>query len=176
MVTESFFLRADAPFVGAVMRWSFLPVTICAQAAVYLTFAGDVSRSELIAGLGVVAIGSVVGVLLHRVRSRDLSCRAPWLRLVGSTALAIVRDSFAVGRVLLLAVLRPTPQQSGLIVMQPFDIGDDQAADAGRRGLVTLAASIAPNGFVLRVLDRRQALAIHRLAPEAPDADREWPT
>jgi hypothetical protein len=41
--------------------------------------------------------------------------------------------------------------------------------------MVTLALSVAPNGYVMNVPAGGDALLMHRLAPAAPDPDPEWP-
>jgi hypothetical protein len=77
---------------------------------------------------------------------------------------------------MLLSVLWRRPDGSlGVITRQPFRQGHDTPQDAGRRGLVTLGISLAPNGYVLSIPDSRNELVLHRLTPAAPSADRKWP-
>lgn len=46
---------------------------------------------------------------------------------------------------------------------------------AGRRALAVLAASLAPDSFVLRVPERRDAMRLHALTDGAPEGDERWP-
>jgi len=152
----------------ALINWVIL-------AGFYLLFAGQVSGSELIAGAPVTIAAAGFAVLLHRTQSRRLRLRAPWLHVTGQTLGALYPDAVRVGRVLLQALWRRPDGPLGVVSLQPFRAGDDGAADAERRAVVTLSSSLAPNGYVLRVLDGEDALAMHRLAPAAPDRDWEWP-
>ena len=116
--------------------------------------------------------------LRHRGKSRPMRLRGSWLRLVLLPTAAVAGDAARVGVHLLRAVLVPGSHMAGTISRQPFRPGNAGPADAGRRALVTLASSFAPNGFVLDVapsmlLREGQALLMHRLAPARPDPDRE---
>ena len=71
------------------------------------------------------------------------------------------------------ALLRRPAGAAGQIVELPFRHGD--ARDAGRRAIVTLGASLAPNGFVLRMPAERDVMVMHRLVPAGQSADAEWP-
>ena len=80
----------------------------------------------------------------------------------------------------LRAIVSPKRAVAGRIDRQPFRPGRDRPADAGRRSLVTLASSFAPNGFVLDIppsvlLGDAEILLMHRLAPSPPEPDAEWP-
>lgn len=159
-------MTGDLLFGGAV--W-------CVLAGLYLLFAGQVSSSEIIAGMIATVTATGFAVSLHRARSRRLRLRAPWLRLVGQPLTALFTDSIRVARVLLRALRRRPDGAVGILARQPFRHGDAPAADAGRRGLATLALSAAPNGYVLNVPSGDDALLMHRLVPAAPDPDPEWP-
>jgi len=152
----------------ALTNWAIL-------AGLYFLFAGQVSSTELIAGTPVTIAAAGFAVLLHRTGSRCLRLRAPWLHVVGQTLGALYPDAVRVGRVLLQAVLHRPDGPLGMVTLQPFRVGGHGAVDAGCRAVVTLGSSLAPNGYVLRVLDGEDALAMHRLAPAAPDRDRKRP-
>ena len=136
----------------------------------YLVFAGQVSSTEVAAGVPVAGLVAAYAGLRHR----------PWLRLLLSPTASVAGDAARVGVHLLRAVFVPGSHVAGTISRQPFRSGDAGPADAGRRALVTLASSLAPNGFVLDVapsalLPDEHALLMHRLAPARPDPDEEWP-
>lgn len=146
----------------------------CVLLPCYLLLAGAVSRTELCAG--VLACLLVVGVALavHRGERRRLHARVP-VAVVGRTLLSLATDSIRVGVVLLHAMRRRPAGRVGAVVEVPFRSGVERPADAGRRGVVTIAASLAPNGFVLAVPRTREILLMHTLAPVPPPADRNWP-
>lgn len=141
----------------------------------YLLFAGQLSVSEMIAGMPAAAMATGVAVVWRQARSRPLRLRAPWPRVIGRPLVSLFPDAVRVARVLLAALWRRPSGAVGLVSRQPFRHGANDAANAGRRGLVTLGLSLAPNGYVLRLPDRQDVLLMHRLAPAEPDSDTEWP-
>jgi hypothetical protein len=159
-------MTGDVFFGGAV--W-------CVLAAFYLLFAGQVSSHEIAAGMVATAPATVFAVLLHRARSRWMRLTAPWLRLVGRPLATLFPDAVRVGLRLARALWRPPDGAGGFVARQPFRHGDAGADDAGRRGMVTLALSVAPNGYVMNVPAGDDAVLMHRLARVAPDPDPEWP-
>ena len=155
-------------------------IVFLASTGLYLVFAGQVSGTEVAAGVPAAGLVAAYAGLRHRGGSRPMRLRGPWLRLVLSLTAAVAGDAARVGARLLRAVFVPGSQVAGTISRQPFRSGGPGPADAGRQALVTLASSFAPNGFVLDVapsvlLPDEQALLMHRLAPTRPDPDREWP-
>ncbi len=123
----------------------------------------------------VATLTTAFALLLHRARSRHLGLHAPWPRIIFRPLGALFPDAIRVGAVLLSALWRRPLGPVGVITKQPFRRGDDSTGDAGRRGMVTLGASLAPNGYVLHVPSGQDALIMHRLAATAPRPDREWP-
>ncbi len=146
----------------------------------YLTLAGQASGTELGAGIPAACLVAAFAGLQHRGRTRSLCLGAPWHRLLLVPLAALVTDSVRVGRMLLRAIVLSKQAVAGTIDLQPFDPGRERPADAGRRALVTLASSFAPNGFVLDIppsviLGDVEVLLMHRLAPSPPEPDAEWP-
>jgi hypothetical protein len=141
----------------------------------YFLFAGQVSTSECSVGLPAAVIATGFAALLHRAQSRRVGLRGPWLRIIARPLADLYPDAIKVGRVLLVTLWRQPKRPLGLVIPQPFRHGDDAAGDAGRRGLVTLGMSLAPNGYVLDIPDGQDVLVMHRLAPAEPDPDPEWP-
>ncbi len=155
-------------------------VVFLVSIGLYLVFAGEVSGTEAAAGVPAAGLVTVYAGLRHRGASRPMRLRGPWLRLVLSPMASVASDAVRVGVHLLRAVFVPGSHATGTVSRQPFRSGGEEPADAGRRALVTLASSLAPNGFVLDVapsvlLPDEHALLMHRLAPGRPDPDREWP-
>jgi hypothetical protein len=135
-------------------------------AAGYLLFAGQVSGTEALAGLGAVLVAGAYAFALHRCAARPIGLRAPWGRLLGSVGVGLVVDS---GRVAAMIARGG----SGAWRRQKFRPGGDEADDSGRRALVTLALSVAPNAYVARVSPDH--LLLHELAPRSPRPDETWP-
>lgn len=144
-------------------------------AGLYLLFAGQLSGSEVIAGVPASLAAAVFALLVHRVQPRRFQVRAPWLRVVVRPIAALFPDAARVGTMLLRAMWRRPDGPLGVISQQPFRHGGNQPGDAGRRALTTLGLSLAPNGYVLLVPDDRDMLPVHRLAPAVMGSDPEWP-
>ncbi len=146
----------------------------CVLFGFYLLFAGTVSATEVGAGLAATAMVTAFATVVHRGRTRRLRL-VPQARLLLRPLWGVVADSGRVGIVLARAVLRRPAGQAGQVVRQAFRQGGETPADAGRRGMVVLAASLAPNGYVLHIPAGEDAMVMHRLAPVPPSPDREWP-
>lgn len=144
-----------------------------ALAGFYLLFAGQISVTEIIAGVPATLACAGFAVLLHGAQSRRLRLRAPWPRMVLMPLAALLPDVAKVGGVLVRALWRRPSGTVGVVSRQPFRHGGD--GDAGRRALSTLGLSLAPNGYVLTIPDGQDAMVLHRLAPAAADPDPEWP-
>ena len=162
------------------------PIGMTAAAAfvmcfgLYLVFAGQASGTEIAAGLPAAGLVAAFAWLQHRGQAPRIGLRGPWHRIVLAASAALAKDSVRVAGVLLRAIVSPKGTVAGTIGRQPFHPGSGRAADAGRRGLVTLAGSFAPNGFVLDIppsviLGEADILLMHRLAPSPPEPDPEWP-
>ncbi len=144
-------------------------------AGFYLLFAGQLSLSEVFAGVPASLAITAFSVLLHRAHSRRLRLRAPWWRMIGKPLTRLFPDAVKVGGILLRSLRRQPEGAVGIVSRQPFRHGDGAAADAGRRALSTLSSSLAPNGYVLVVPDSQDVLVLHRLAPAGADSNTEWP-
>lgn len=157
-----------------------LPASVAAWAALaglYGLFAGQVSGSEVLAGGIAATAASAFAVLQRRVGgARAMRLRAPWPLLLGGVARSLGQDAVRVGQALALAIARAhRAGEMGAVAGQAFRAGSDDPTDAGRRGLVTLAVSLPPNGYVLDVATGNDGLRIHRLAPTPPKRDPDWP-
>ncbi len=154
--------------VGGGVAWALLT-------GIYLVLAGQVSASEVVAGVVTGLVAALLSVAVRRDAGRQFRFRAvPWLVLLGRPALALVHDTARVGMALARAVLRGQDVH-GAVVRQAFARGGADAQDAARRGLVTLGVSLTPNSYVLRILDERDEVRLHRLAERKPSPSREWP-
>ena len=89
---------------------------------------------------------------------------------------ALVSDTGRVGLVLLRALARRPAAAVGGPSPQPLRGAEGSRSDAGRRALVVLGSSLAPNGYVLDGSWPEQTLLLHRLSPAKPETDPDWPT
>lgn len=138
-----------------------------------MLLAGSLSPSEAIAGLLATGIAAWYGALIRRRRSRPLALRVPWLHVAGGVVVAFVTDSGRVGAALARVLWRRPVGPVGRLGVQPFVVGGPDAAAVGRRGVVTLALSMAPNGIALGV--QEDGMTVHQLAPDDGKADTRWP-
>ena len=141
----------------------------------YFLLAGQVSLTEIAAGVPAAVLAAGFTVLLHRASRHPFHFGAPWARVLGQPLAAVVPDAIRVGQALLRAVWQRPPGPLGVVARQPFRQGGADPSNAARRGLVTLGSSLAPNGFVVAFPDGEDILLLHRLVPVPPDPDREWP-
>jgi multisubunit Na+/H+ antiporter MnhE subunit len=118
-------------------------------AALYLLFAGQVSRNEIIAGLGASVLAALYAAVARHVAKAKLRLRLHWPRIAASVLRSLVVDTAKVG----VALLRCEP---GLLTSR-----EQPAQDAGQRAVTVLAVSVAPNSFVVR--DDGDALVLHEL-------------
>jgi hypothetical protein len=153
--------------VGLLTIWVFL-------VGFYFLFAGEMRLTEAIAAVPATAVAMSVAALAQCFAERRYALLGPWGRLVATPCIALVSDSVRVCGILIGAIRRPSGA-AGVFSRQPFDTGTCMPKDAGRRGLVTLAASLAPNGYVVDIPEGENVLVLHRLVAVPPCPDRKWP-
>lgn len=153
--------------VGACVAWALL-------FGAYLLFAGQVSADEIVAGTVAGVAGAVLSSRIRRVAERRFVLRAPWGRVARRIAASLVSDTGRVAMALTRAVMHG-PDAGGSLLHQPFARDGATEADAGRRAIVVLAASLAPNAYVLRIAEDRDEMLLHCLVPHRASPGREWP-
>lgn len=139
----------------------------------YLLCAGETTAHELAAGLPLATLGAGFVLVLRRGEQHQLVLSAPWHRVIGAPLTALLPDAWRVGRVLIGAIRQRPAGSVGAICRQPFRHGPETPPEAGRRALVVLGTSVAPNGYVVDVPG--DAILLHRLVEVPPRRDREWP-
>jgi hypothetical protein len=141
--------------------------------ALYLLFAGQATAPELAAAALTAAAATTYHLHVRHHACRQFRFTAPWPRLAGRIAWALARDTALVGWGLVRAIAgRPL---RGGEARQPFESSGLTPSAAGHRAIVVLAASVAPNGYVIDVLEPPNGLLMHRLVPRPPAPDRRWP-
>lgn len=139
----------------------------------YLLFAGQTSMSELLAALCTASIAIAGHLNTRRVAHRELRIVAPWGRLAAGVAVALIHDTILIAWNLIVVLAGRRPR--GAMTIQPFDSGGFTRKAAARRGITILAASIAPNGYVIEIREPPQGMLMHRLVPQPPAPDQRWP-
>lgn len=139
----------------------------------YLLFAGSASRAEVLAGFVVSGIAVAGHMRTRAVANRQLHVQAPWLRLAGRIVVTLVRDTALVASGLMRVV--PGRKPGGGMTMQAFDSGGFTPVGAARRGIAILAASVAPNGYVIEVREPPQGMLMHAFVPRQSAKDVQWP-
>ncbi len=147
---------------------------IFALPCAYACLAGQPSSSELAAAAVALAGSWTFAWAARREGTAAFSFQGAWWRHALPVLKALLVDSMRVGLLLARELLRP-PRDVGRMLSQPFDIGVQTPGDAARRALVALGTCIAPNRFVLRIVDESRSLMVHDLARGAVKNDREWP-
>lgn len=156
------------------MRWLVAGSIWCVLFALYLLFAGTIDATEIGTGVVVATLATAFMQFVHVGRQRDLQLLPP-IRVLWRPVLGLVTDSVRVSGMLFRVLWRRPSEQAGTVVRQPFRQGGETARDAGRRGMMTLSASLAPNGYVLHIPDGENVVLMHRLAPVPLSRDHEWP-
>ncbi|WGR93119.1 hypothetical protein MTX26_24945 [Bradyrhizobium sp. ISRA443] len=143
------------------LRWAAL-------SGLYLAFSGQISVAEVTAGLLAALLATSYVMLVRHMTDRAFSIPAPPRAVVAQAARALVVDVFRVGAVLARA---PFSGQNGRFVREPAALSHDGPSAAGGRAIAIIAASIAPNSYVIDA--KRDTLELHRLADVSPSAEHE---
>ncbi len=137
--------------------------------AAYLLFVGQASADEvglaIACGLGATLwLGVVAGAAGVRFRF-ELEAAAAAVRALAGLPLGVARTAGA--------LMRGYP---GRVVGQRFVEGRERdPADAARRAVAVLAVSLAPDRFVLRILEGRDRLEVHGFTAAPAESDARWP-
>ncbi len=139
----------------------------------YLLCAGVTTADEDIAAAIAAGLAACYATLIRTKARRRFALGAPWHRVIGTPMLQLAPDAWRVALVLARSLIGPADR--GRMARQPFRHGGDDPADAGRRALVTLAISVAPNTYAADLPDEAGALLLHQLRQAPSSSDREWP-
>lgn len=156
-----------ATFRTGAVRWTAL-------FALYLVLAGSLASAELLTGLGTATLATGFSLLLRRVAARPFRVNAPWAQLAVTAGRSLLDGSVRVGIALARAVLACHSGHSGHVVRRDVVMhADDAAEQAGERAIGLLAASIAPDAYVLAM--GRTRMRLHCFAAAASAHGSAWP-
>jgi hypothetical protein len=87
----------------------------------------------------------------------------------------VIVDSIRVGLQLARQLGHHSAGPVGVLSEQRFEFGSRAPADAGRRALVTLAVSLAPNKYVVAISPGQRRFILHELVHVKASPDERWP-
>lgn len=143
-------------------------------AASYMVLAGQFSGDEVAAGVILGALGAAWHAAVMHDGARRFAFERPALRTVGTALLGFPGATLRVGARLVLALVRPV---AGRRIEQPFHRGTvDDPRDRGRRAIVVLATSLAPDSYALNLPSAEETITFHAFTAAAPSRDPRWPS
>lgn len=148
------------------------PLVWLAAAGVYLVFAGQLTTDELVAA----ALIGLAGALWWFSVQRKAQVR---LRLEPAAAGAAVRAVVGLPQACVRVAARfcaiITGGKGGRIVEEAFETGrQNEPRDFGRRAVALLAASLAPDSFVVRVDKEAHRLRSHVVLTHPQPSHPRW--
>lgn len=139
----------------------------------YRALAGSSSWAEMVAG-GISALLATVAVIVSGNPEYLGRMRLGWwFLLLHRLPREVLSDTARVAGAVLAG-----RRLAGAIRSVPFEHGGDDSVSGSRRALVTAAASLAPNTYVVIIDRKHEHLVAHQLVPtEEPPGhgDRLWP-
>lgn len=147
-------------------------VTWCVAAGAYLLFAGQVSADELVAS---IIAGFCAGAWLALLRRRAQVQFELRLAVVPALMRAVAALPGACAKVGVALFRSAITGRGGVIIAQGFDTGrQNEAHEVGRRGAAMLLASLAPDGYVVRVDKEAHCLRSHVIVPSPSPLNTKW--
>ena len=145
--------------------------------AFYVLLVGQIKGAEVAAGLLSGALASAAYTATKSRGNLGFAFRIAWLAHLRNLPGQVLADTGCVFGALWNLIIHRKPIRGRFLAI-PFDFGGQEATSAARRALVTAAASLAPNAYVVAVDEKEGLLLLHQLVatPEPPGkGDREWP-
>lgn len=148
-----------------------------AGAIAYMVLAGQASADEIAAAVLIGGLAAGWHFAVMHDGARRFRFERPALRAVGASSIGLPGATLRVGARLASALVRPVDRSAaGRRVEQPFDRGGaEDARDRGRRAVVVLAASLAPDSYVLDLPMGKETIVFHALTEASPSRDPRWP-
>ena len=149
---------------------------LCAWAcllAFYLIMAGQLSLDEVGAGAVCAAAGVLWWSITRRASARTFSFDFESCTATGRACRNLPHGTFAVAAALLRTI---RDGKGGAVATGLFAHGQKvDPADSGRRAVGVIAASLAPDSFVLRTPSARDEIVVHTFPPGEPPKNPRWP-
>ncbi|RYC32292.1 hypothetical protein D3273_09700 [Lichenibacterium minor] len=143
-------------------------------AAAYLVLAGQLSPDEIAAAVLLGGLGAGWHFAVMHDGARTFRFERPALRTVGTSFAGLPGATLRVGARLAAALVRPV---AGRRVEHDFHRGTaDDPRDRGRRAVVVLATSLAPDSYALDLPLDEETIVFHALTASGPSRDPRWPS
>ncbi len=140
--------------------------------AVYLLFVGNLTWQETVAAILIAAAAVALSLVALAQTYEVVGAAAPALWRVRVILRLFLHESWAVLRWLGHRALgRRRPPSGGFVAVRLEDI---DAMDATRDASITIEASLAPNTYVVGVLEDDALLLLHQLV-RTPDPKSSFP-
>ncbi len=134
-------------------------LTALLAAALYLLFAGQASRQEMILALPIGVLATAFGIAMGRTGRQRFALRRDTLQDAGAALAALPADIGHVGALLAQAIRRRPFRPLGRREIQPIPA----RTSIRRRAQLILRHSLAPNGIALGPAPDGSGLLLHRL-------------
>lgn len=143
-------------------------------AASYMVLAGQFSLDEVVTGALLGSFGAAWHAAVMRAGARCYAFDRHALREIAVAVAGLPAATVKAGAWLARSLVGPVV---GRRVEQVFAAGrQDVPTEAGRRAVVVLATSLAPDSYVLRVPLDEDVISYHAITGKAPDGDPRWPS
>jgi multisubunit Na+/H+ antiporter MnhE subunit len=129
---------------------------------VWLVIDDNVSEPELLTGVGVAVLATLIATLAARARTARPRVTLSMLRFAYRPLVLLVADSFRVSWVLVKTLVLRTPS-SGRFRAVRYRASSDSDNDVARRVLTTWGASLAPNRYVIGIDTDAELMLVHQL-------------
>lgn len=143
--------------------WSAV-VGLLIAAPFYWLLIDTTSSPELYAGGAAAVIAAGAYSAAYFESNEDAAIRARWLTLALREIAKVPLGLVVVCREVFAQTLAPRPRR-GVLEADPFETGDGDPYDLGRRALAEGFHSFAPNTIVIGVDPDSDRLLLHRLGP-----------
>lgn len=145
-----------------------------AGAVAYMVLAGQFSPDEVAAAVVLGGLGAGWHFAVMHDGARRFRFERPALRVVGASLLGLPGATLRVGARLAAALLHPV---EGRRIEQPFHRGTAaDPRDRGRRAVVVLATSLAPDSYALDLPLDEETITFHAFTGSSPGRDPRWPS
>jgi hypothetical protein len=127
----------------------------------YLVLIDTVDTPELIAGGVATLLAAAVYEVSYSQGFADAAFRVRDLMKVGRAFAQVPRGIAVVSLEIVRQTVRPRSTR-GRISSRPFETGNEDGYDLGRRAMAEALGSLAPDSFVIGVDPDRDELLVHR--------------
>ena len=145
----------------AVLMW-------LALVGLWMLLSGSMVLSELVAGAAAAAIGAFAFEVVRRRGEVRFRPRARWLLRAWRLPPRVFSDAWKVSWALLVGLVRRRPVR-GRFKEVPFRTGGTDPRSSARRTLVTVAASLSANAYVVDLDQENGTLLVHELVPQSTE-------